>query len=74
MQPGKQSTKSPVQTKNEQLTVSIQEFNIEMNAKNRAYAFILSNKLLDDFSKFCKETSHIKNLHSHCLTFLNKSL
>lgn len=65
-----QNEKSPVQTKNEQLTVSIKEFNIEKDAKNRAYAFILSNKLLDDFSRFCKETSNIKNLHSHCLTLL----
>lgn len=53
------------------------EFEIEKNAKNRAYAFILSNGLLDSFAQFCKETSSIDNLHPFCkkqlLTRSNKT-
>lgn len=31
------------------------EFEIEKNAKNQAYAFIIAAGLLDDFSNFCKQ-------------------
>lgn len=51
-------------------TVSIEAFNIEMNAKNRAYAFILHSKLFNEFSEFCKATNGI-NPHDICLTILN---
>lgn len=36
-------------------TVSYREFEIEMNAKNKAYFFILSSNLLNEFSIFCRE-------------------
>ncbi len=45
--------KTSSRLKTEQM-VSIQEFEIEMNAKNNAYAFILHHRLLDAFSNFSK--------------------
>jgi len=33
------------------------KFEIEKNAKNRAYAFIISNGLYNEFAKFHKETA-----------------
>lgn len=36
-------------------TVSIEKFNIEKAAKNRAYAFILSSGLLHQFSEYCNQ-------------------
>lgn len=40
----------------ERNTVSIEKFNIEKDAKNRAYAFILSCNLLEEFRRFCALT------------------
>lgn len=47
---------------NSATTVSIEKFNIEMNAKNRAYTFILSSGLLNEFAEFCDMTSGL-DLH-----------
>lgn len=35
--------------------VSIEKYQREMNAKNKAYAFILANGLYDDYVKFTRE-------------------
>lgn len=35
-------------------TVSYEKFEIEKNAKNKAYYFILSHNLLNEFVEFCK--------------------
>ena len=50
-------------------TVSIEAFNIEMNAKNKAYHFILSHGLFDHFSEFCKNVS-AKDPHAECVNIL----
>jgi GTP1/Obg family GTP-binding protein len=58
--------------KTENKVRSEEAFQIEKNAKNRAYAFILSNGLLDRFSQFCKETSGIEDLHPFCKEVIKK--
>ena len=45
------------------------QFKIEMDAKNKAYAFILHNGLFNEFSEFCKATSG-RDPHKLCLTIL----
>lgn len=50
-------------------TVSYRDFEIEKNAKNEAYYFILSNGLLEAFAEFCK-TYHSSDPHKDCLEFL----
>lgn len=47
-------------------TVSYHKFEIEKNAKNEAYYFILSNGLLEAFAKFCK-TYRSSDPHKDCL-------
>ncbi len=47
-------------------TVSYRKFEIEKNAKNEAYYFILSNGLLEAFAKFCK-TYRSSDPHKDCL-------
>ena len=42
------------------------EFEIEMNAKNRAYAFILSSGLLTRFAEFCR-LNHSDDWHDTCV-------
>ncbi len=59
-------------TPNGATTVSFEKFNIEKNAKNRAYAFILHNDLLDKFSDFCKATADVEDLHALCLSILTQ--
>ena len=49
-------------------TVSYRKFEIEKNAKNEAYYFILSNGLLEAFAKFCK-TYRSSDPHKDCLDF-----
>lgn len=61
-------------TLTERNTVSIEAFNIEKNAKNRAYAFILHHELLNAFSEFCKATANVQDPHELCLTLLNEKL
>ena len=45
------------------------KFTIEMNAKNRAYAFIIAVGLFHKFAEFCEETKDI-DPHDLCLTTL----
>lgn len=47
-------------------TVSYRKFEIDKNAKNEAYDFILSNGLLTAFSEFCKN-NHSNDPHKDCL-------
>lgn len=53
---------------NSATTVSIEKFNIEMNAKNRAYAFILSSGLLHQFTEYCNQ--HHGNPFEECRRIL----
>lgn len=50
-------------------TVSIEKFNIEKDAKNRAYQFILSSGYFQEFQKFCEEY-HSDNPHAECIKLL----
>ena len=52
-------------------TVSYRKFEIEKNAKNKAYYFILSNGLFEEFAEFCK-SYHSSEPHKDCLDFLFK--
>lgn len=54
-------------------TVSYREFEIEKNAKNKAYYFILSNGLLEKFAEFC-ENYHSSDPHKDCLELLLSNL
>jgi hypothetical protein len=56
-------------TPTERNAVSIEAFSIEKNAKNKAYYFILSHGLYDQFSKFCKN-HHPDNPHGDCSEYL----
>ena len=56
-------------TLTERKTVSIEAFNIEKNAKNKAYYFILSNGLLNQFSIFC-QNYYSDNPHMDCIEYL----
>ncbi|KAA6321970.1 hypothetical protein EZS27_028442 [termite gut metagenome] len=44
-------------------------FNVEKNAKNEAYAFILSMGLLDEFAQFSKYF-HSEDMHKLCIDLL----
>ena len=57
----------------ERNTVSIEAFNIEKDAKNQAYYFILSKGLLDSFAEFCK-IYHSDNPHQDCINYLAAQL
>lgn len=52
---------------------SYQKFEIEKNAKNEAYYFILSNGLFKEFAEFCKNY-HSNDHHKDCLEFLLSNL
>lgn len=54
-------------------TVSYRKFEIEKNAKNEAYYFILSNGLLKAFAEFCKN-HRSSDPHKDCLDFLLSNL
>ena len=49
-------------------TISIEEFNIEKDAKNEAYYFILSNDLYGQFTDFCKNYRSKKH-HTDCVDY-----
>ena len=49
------------------------EFKIEMDAKNRAYAFILHNGLFDEYSKFCKAINGY-DPHKLCFSILSEQV
>jgi hypothetical protein len=46
------STVNPTSTSDSAKTVSYRKFEIEKNAKNKAYYFILSHNLLNEFAEF----------------------
>lgn len=50
-------------------TVSYRKYEIEKNAKNEAYYFILSNGLFKEFAEFCKNY-HSNDLCKDCLEYL----
>ena len=50
-------------------TVSMKKFIVEMNAKNKAYYFLLSHGLLKQFSEFCKNYDS-NNPHEDCVDYL----
>lgn len=54
-------------------TVSYRKFEIEKNAKNEAYYFIISNGLLEEFMKFCKNYRS-SDPHKDCLKVLLSNL
>lgn len=54
-------------------TVSYRKFEIEKNAKNTTYYFILSHNLLDEFAEFCK-SYRSSDPHKDCLDFLLSNL
>ena len=51
------------------LTELTEAFNAEMDAKNKAYLFILSNGLLDSFADFCRDY-HSCDPHKDCVEYL----
>ena len=65
---GKHSTRQA--TPDGAKTVSIRKFNIEKNAKNEAYAFILHKDLLNEFHAFHKATADVEDFHALCLSLL----
>ena len=60
--------RTPQSAPNSAKTVSYRKFEIEKNAKNEAYYFILSNGLLKAFAEFCK-TYRSSDPHKDCLDF-----
>ena len=54
-------------------TVPYRKFEIEKNAKNAAYYFILSNGLFKEFAEFCKNY-HSSDPHKDCLELLLSNL
>lgn len=63
------STVNPTSTSSSAKTVSYRKFEIEKNAKNEAYYFILSNGLFKEFAEFCKKNNS-SDPHKDCLGFL----
>ena len=52
------------------LTEASRRFEVEKNAKNRLYSFILSHGLLKDYSEFCRMGIYSDNPHTDCLAHL----
>ena len=69
----KRRTVTSTPTSNSAKTVSYRDFKTEMDCKNKAYSFILSHNLLEDFTKFCK-TYHSDDPHKDCLDFLSSNI
>lgn len=57
-------------TSNSTKTVSYQEFLIEKDCKNQAYAFIIASGHLDAFREFCKTTQDVEDYHGLCVGLL----
>ena len=47
--------------------------NVEMNAKNRAYYFILNQGLYGKYVEFCRE-QHSDDLHTDCIEYLTSKI
>lgn len=69
----KRSTVTSTPTPNSARTVSYHKFEIEKDAKNEAYSFILSHGLFKEFAEFCK-TYHSCNPHKDCVKSLLSKL
>jgi hypothetical protein len=50
-------------------SVSYRKYEVEKNAKNQAYHFILSNGLLEEFAEFCRG-HHARDAHKDCVDIL----
>ena len=59
-------------TPTERNTVSRAAFQIEKNAKNKAYAFILQHGLLEDFERFVRTLPAGTDPHGLCVDALIK--
>lgn len=68
---GKNSTRKA--TLNSTKTVSISDYEIEKNAKNKAYYFILTHNLLSEFSAFCRSYNS-SDPQKDCLNFILSNL
>lgn len=51
-------------------TYSAAAFEIEKNAKNKAYTFIIACGLLERYQEFCREFADIDDWHAAALTLL----
>lgn len=51
----------------ERIKILEREIQIEMNAKNRAYYFILSNGLFRRFANFCQTSKTTLDYHGACV-------
>lgn len=60
---------SVLSTPSSATTVPLSKFNVEKNAKNEAYHFILAYGLSDLFLDFCKEHEG-QDHHAECLKIL----
>ena len=54
-------------------TYSAEAFEIEKNAKNRAYTFIIACGLLDKYNEFCRKFADIDDWHAAAVTLLEKA-
>ncbi len=61
-------------TPTERNTVSRAAFQIEKNAKNKAYAFILQHGLLEDFERFVRTLPAGTDPHGLCVDALIRKL
>lgn len=64
---------NPTLTPHRAKSVSYEMFKLEMDAKNKAYVFILSNNLLDKFRVFCRNYKS-SNPHQDAINYLYYNL
>lgn len=58
-------------TQAERNTALLNDFYTEKDAKNKAYAFILSRNLLQEFSEFCQCSDEETDWEGICRNFLD---
>lgn len=54
-------------------TYSAEAFEIEKNAKNKAYTFIIACGLLDKYHEFCQKFADIDDWHAAAVMLLEKA-
>lgn len=54
-------------------TYSAEAFEIEKNAKNKAYTFIIACGLLERYQEFCQKFADIDDWHAAALTLLENA-
>lgn len=54
-------------------TYSAAAFEIEKNAKNKAYTFIITCGLLERYQEFCRKFADIDDWHAAALTLLENA-